>query len=140
MARKPVKPTVFISHTKRNHGFVQKLAADLERDGCNVWLDDVDLHIGDGLPEGIHSAIKASHFLVAVLSKSSVKQPWVLVELAHAYTKTVVEGKRFILPIVVTECELPAFLEGRKYGDFKKWRQPAEYQTAYERLLAAIRA
>ena len=39
-------PKVFISHTSADHELVEKFAVDLERDGCEVWLDDVKMHIG----------------------------------------------------------------------------------------------
>lgn len=130
------EPKVFISHTSADHEFVYRLAADLERDGCDVWLDDVKIHIGDSLPDEIHTAIADAHFVVAVLSCTSVEKPWVRDELSHAVATTVTKekGKRFILPCVIDPCELPPALKHRLYADFAT--QP--YEEGYRKLLRTI--
>ncbi len=131
----PTRPKVFISHTSADHEFVEKLGADLERDGCQVWTDEAKLHIGDSIPDEIQTAIGEAHFVIAVLSKASVKRPWIQEELREAIERQIREKKkRFILACVIEDCNLPGYLKARKYADFAT----NPYSEAYQGLLNAI--
>ena len=110
------------------------MAADLERDGCDVWVDDVKLHIGDSIPEKVHDAIQGSHFVVAVLSRISVCRPWVREELRAAVAASVEKGERFVLPCVIEACDVPSYLRDKVYADFVR----LEYPHAYAKLRDAI--
>ena len=65
------KPKVFISHSSKDHEFVHGLAADLERDSVDCWVDEGEVKVGDRLRDKIERGIEQSDFMIVVLSKAS---------------------------------------------------------------------
>src|SRR5713101_460460 len=76
-------PSVFLSHSSKDKEFVRHLAGELIREEITVWLDEVELRVGDNL-SGIESSIRASDYLVVVLSKAAVESGWVEREIEVA--------------------------------------------------------
>ena len=111
--------TVFISYSHADKEFARRLAADLRRAGCRVWIDEGELNVGDRLMPKIRAALDEMKFVVAVLSGTSVKSEWVKVELDLAMNRELKQKAVVVLPVVVDDVELPAFLEGKLYADFR---------------------
>ena len=111
-------PRVFISHGSKDKPFVRKLTADLERNGVAVWLDEKDIRVGDSIRQSIEDALDCSDFGIVVLSKNSIKRPWVKLELDALYTLEAKRKRSLILPAVIEPLTLPLFLQGKKYADF----------------------
>lgn len=129
-------PTVFISYSHADAAFVDQLAADLQKNDLDVWIDKWQIRVGDSIVEKIDAGLARADFLVVVLSKSSVVSPWVRQELDAALVRTI-ESKvgAFLLPVVIEECDIPQLLRARMYADFQ--RDPI---AALGELLTAIRA
>ena len=83
-----------------------------------VWLDEAEIQIGDSLTRKIAEGIEHSRFIAVFLSPKSVEAPWVQKELDLAINREIKGGKVVVLPLVIEKCDLPAFLEGKLYGDF----------------------
>jgi hypothetical protein len=122
-----VKRSVFISYSHADKTFARRIAADLQRVGCRVWIDEGELNVGDRLMPKIRAAIEDMDFVVAVLSNTSVESEWVKVELDLAMNRELKQKEVIVLPIIVDEVELPAFLAGKLYADF---RQSKDYQIS----------
>lgn len=128
-------PKVFLSHHSGDKEFVRRLAARLAQGGVETWVDEVNLHIGDSLPDEIGPAIHASDFVVAVISRSSLRSKWVKKELSIALARETASGKRFVLPVMIDYCRLPAFLSDKVYADFT---EPDQFDVAVARLFQAM--
>jgi len=70
------QPRAFISYSHADKGFVTDLVSELTALGVGVWIDEVDLVIGDSLIEKLGHAIRESDFLVAVISPTSLHSSW----------------------------------------------------------------
>lgn len=110
--------TVFISHSHMK-SFVRRLAGDLAKTGITCWVDEAEMQIGDSLLQKIHDGISRAGYLAAVLSRHSVKSTWVRRELEAAITEELESGGVKVLPLLLSDCELPRFLRGRLYADFR---------------------
>lgn len=126
-------PKVFISYSSADLAFAKKLANELRSEGIDVWYDQWEIKVGDSIVQKIDDGIKSSDFLIVVLSKNSVKSKWVKEELASASILTISKGA-FVLPILIEECDLPAFLAHRRYANFLD-----DPQQAFRDLLSAIK-
>ena len=51
---------VFISHSHQDKPFARRLATDLAQASTDVWIDEVEIKIGDSLIARIQDAIEAS--------------------------------------------------------------------------------
>jgi hypothetical protein len=124
---------VFLSHSSIDRPFVDRLAFDLERVNVGVWYDKWEIRVGDSLIEKISQGIESSDYLAIVLSPDSVKSEWVKREVNAALIRELEEKEVVILPILITDCEIPILLREKKYADFRK-----SYEDGFEELLFAV--
>ena len=127
--------SIFLSHSHSDKLFVRRLAHDLRSFGIHVWLDEAELMIGDSLIEEISKAIDSMEYLGVILSSNSVNSRWVKEEVERAMNQQI-NGKQIkVLPILLEDCELPWFLEGKLYADF---RSPTQYNNALKQILRRL--
>ncbi|HWW60698.1 MAG TPA: toll/interleukin-1 receptor domain-containing protein, partial [Thermoanaerobaculia bacterium] len=116
-------PSVFICHSHRDKPFARKLAVALAAGGFKVWIDEAEIGIGESLIDKIESGIIQSTHLVAILSNESVSSRWCREELKLAITRQIGGKDITVLPLVLEDCELPGFLQEKKYADFRNARR-----------------
>jgi formylglycine-generating enzyme required for sulfatase activity len=115
--------SIFLSHNHADKPFVRRLAKDLQDAGVRVWLDEAEMMVGDSLIERIRQGIDEMEYLGVILSQNSVRSEWVKREVDIAMNQEI-EGKRVkVLPLVIENCELPGFLKGKLYADFRNRRK-----------------
>ena len=130
---------VFLSHNHLDKPFVRMLAADIKASSINVWLDELEIKIGDSLIVKIAEAIDHAAYVVAFLSPSSIKSNWVQKELSIAITLGINNNRVFVLPLLIGELEtkqIPVFLIDQLFADF---RQPCKYDIAFRELLQRLK-
>lgn len=117
-------PGVFLSHNWNDKWFVRKLAAELQSYDVCVWLDEAEIKIGESLIEKVHDAIGRAKYVIAVISKNSVKSQWVKQELQVAMSMQITRGEIRILPIIIEDVgeEMPIYLRDKLFGDFRDQR------------------
>jgi hypothetical protein len=91
---------LFISHAGEDKESVARpLARALQSRGWSVWLDELELTIGDSLSGRIDGALAKSRFGVVILSRAFFAKPWPQRELAGLAAREVVAGTKVILPV-----------------------------------------
>lgn len=126
-----MRPSAFISYSRQDADFVRRLVAGLERQGCDVYIDEDDITAAGAWREEIQDGIAGSDNIISVLSPSFVQSPECRSELEHALAS----GKRLI-PILLTKCEnIPPELAARNYVSFQ---QDGEFEASLEILLRAL--
>lgn len=90
---------LFISHASEDKGTARPLSKALEARGWSVWLDELELTVGDSLSGGIDAALARSRFGVVVLSPSFFVKQWPQRELAGLAAREVDAGSKVILPV-----------------------------------------
>jgi hypothetical protein len=102
---------VFLSHASEDKASVARpLAQALETRGWSVWLDELELQIGDSLHGHLDRALSRSRFGVVVLSQAFLDKRWTQRELAALAAREVSTGDKVILPVwhEITHEELAA--------------------------------
>lgn len=129
-----VRPSVFIGHSSVDKPFVRRLVTQLNNDGVETWLDELEIRIGESIHQKVNEGLKRSDFFIVVLSQASVKSPWVQEELSSAahIEKYAAKGV-FILPILLEECDVPPLLLDRRYANLKD-----DPESAYQELLDSL--
>lgn len=90
---------VFVSHASEDKDAVARpLAAALRALGVSVWLDEVEMKIGDSLRRKIDQGIRSSRFGLVILSEQFFAKGWTQYELDGLVTRTV-SGEQNLLPI-----------------------------------------
>lgn len=127
--------SIFLSHSHKDKPFVRRLADDLKRRGVRVWVDEAEMLIGDSLISKIGDAIDSMDFVGAVLSEHSVMSAWVTRELEIALNHEIAGRRVKVLPLIVDRCEIPPFLAGKVYGDF---RDESRYKDTVDLLMRRL--
>jgi hypothetical protein len=125
---------IFISYSRKDKAFVQRLTGDLQRHGVAVWIDQEGLKAGSPDWEyAVRKAIRASRGVVLVASPASAGSDYVRDELriAAMYKRQVIpvwaSGRRWM------DC-IPMGQGGRQRIDARG----AQFEAGLEQLLVAL--
>jgi hypothetical protein len=121
--------TLFLSYSRRDVEFADRLAKDLKKQGFGVWWDCWEMGIGDSFPREIKEALSKSAWFAIILSPNSVDSPWVEKELNMALILET-DGAVKILPILHEPCEIPLLLRDKVWANFT-----LSYEEGLEALL-----
>lgn len=125
---------IFLSHASVDKPFVEKLAEDLKKLDLEVWYDKWEIKVGEGILWKIEEGILESDYLVIVISKEAWESEWVRMEITSAWQKQIEKKGHYILPVYYRACEIPLFLRGIKYADFRE-----DYEQGLQELTAVFR-
>lgn len=125
MAQSPKK--VFISYSRENRDFAERLVGSLRASGLEVWFDK-QIRTGTEWDEVLEQQIKNADHLVIVLSKHSVESDYVKNEMFYAQ-----QNNTMVNLIMIEECSLPLAMARMHYIDFTEG-----YDRGVERLVADI--
>jgi hypothetical protein len=128
-----VPPNVFISYSTKDESFVTNLATDLKQLNLGVWVALWDIKVGQSLVSRIQEGISASDYVIAVISSHSANSAWVQKELNTAIYRVLSGKLRAVLPVIIEECDIPAFLLETKFVDFR-----SSYTKGVEDLLSVL--
>jgi hypothetical protein len=121
---------LFLSYSHKNKRFIERLAADLREHHVDVWLDTIEIEVGDQVHLSIEQGIAQSRFFCLALSPASLASYYVRrVEYEAAFSRLIQEKRdSFILPMIIQEIKepLPPRLVGLHYLNFTNRKLYAE--------------
>lgn len=125
---------IFISYSRADKAFVDRLARDIERDKeLDVWTDREDISGGEDWYSAIGRAIRECAAFVLVLTPSSASSEKVAQELSLAD-----KHHKRIIPLVCKTCEvtdeLDLMLARRQWIDFTP-----DYDDGLRRLIGTLK-
>ena len=112
------RSSIFISYSRKDRIFARQLASDLEKRDIKVWIDEGEILVGDSLLTKIQKAIDEMDYLGVILTPNSVNSKWVIVEVETAMNQEISGNKVKVLPILAERCEIPNYLQRKKYANF----------------------
>jgi hypothetical protein len=104
---------VFFSYAQADAPLATLLAEGLRSKGVDVWIDFIELRVGDSLQSRIPKTIEEATFVVALISPHSVESRWCTFELSLAMAKELENGRVVVLPLRVGDVRLPASLRDK---------------------------
>jgi hypothetical protein len=110
----PIK--IFISYSRNDGPFVDRLQADLQSRGFDAWVDRRRLEGGQDWQEMIEGAINRSNVVLIVLSPDAIESPWVRREIGYAQDN----GKLLIPLKLKTVSQVPIRLNGIQWVNFER--------------------
>jgi hypothetical protein len=121
-------PLAFFSYSRKDSDFALRLAEDLRAAGANVWLDQLDIELGQRWAREVETALISCPLVLVILSCSSVESPNVQNEITFA-----LEEKKVIIPILYGECRILLELRGLQFADFR-----TDYDRGFRTLLKTL--
>jgi hypothetical protein len=123
---------IFISYSRADRYFAYELIADLLNHGYPVWLDSLNITIGDSLLRTLELAVEQSARVLVLVSADAMSSGWVERELAWARDKER-PGNNAILPVLTSAAKLPRWLSDRLWVDLS-----VSYNKGLDDLLDAL--
>ncbi len=117
-ASRPLK--IFLCHSSGDKPEVEKLYEYFSQQGADPWLDSEKLLPGQDWNYEINKALDNSDVILLCLSKKSVdKEGYVQKEIRLALDRALEmpEGRIFLIPGKLQECELPRRLQSYQWVD-----------------------
>ncbi len=124
----PQEFDVFISYSSSDHAWVENLRNTLSSKGIRVWLDKDQIRPGDLFIDALETGIASSKCVALVVSLNSSRSGWVKEEYHRALA---LRTQLRLIPLLLTDTELPGFLASRKWIDF---RDPEQFDQRIEEL------
>ena len=123
------KQKIFFSYSRVDADlFALKLAADLQKAGANLWVDQLNIELGKLWDEEVEKALDSADCVLFIATEKSTTSNNVLDEVYYA-----MEEKKQVIPVIATKCTLPFRLKRLQYIDFT-----VNYEASLERLLGAL--
>ncbi|HWE40067.1 MAG TPA: toll/interleukin-1 receptor domain-containing protein [Isosphaeraceae bacterium] len=136
--------TCFISYSKKDREFVQRLRDQLNEIGVDYWYDDERLKGGQNISDSVVQAIEDRDKTILVLSNNSIASEWVTVEIKQAF-KEEERRKNVVLVAVKIDAEIDAAspvlvkIEKTKIVDFSKAiDDPEKFKKPFTELTRAL--
>ena len=125
-------PYVFISYSRQDREFVERLSVALQRAGVETWVDTQNIVAGANWEQEIKKGLLQADVLLYVASAHSGSSGWIELEL-QAY----LGGKGRVIPIVIDDAgptSMPPSLRAFQWADFR-----GDFERATSQLLDGIR-
>jgi WD40 repeat protein len=124
---------VFISYSRRDTPFVQRLASSLEGAGKTSWIDTEGIADAEVFPQAIRSAIEASDAFLFVITPASLASAYCDQEVTYARTleKRIVP----VMRITVPDEDLHDEIRQRNWIPFT---EEDEFDTSVARVVRAL--
>jgi len=124
---------VFISYSRRDAEFVERLGAAIQARGKTVWVDTGGIADAEVFPQAIRNAIEQSDAFVFVISPDSADSNYCEQEVEHAR-----EMRKRIVPVLrrsVPDGRLHEEIRDRNWIPFS---DAADFEPSVDRLLTAL--
>jgi uncharacterized protein YjbI with pentapeptide repeats len=136
----------FISHSSRDHGFAERLHADLQNNGVRCWFAPHDMPIGAKIIDALDEAIRLRDKVLLILSEGAIASDWVEGEVTRAMDEERTRKQVVLFPVRIDDAVMQTseawarLLRGqRNIGDFSRWKEHDSYQKSFERLMRDLR-
>jgi hypothetical protein len=137
----------FIGYSSKDQAFAERLHADLQSKGIRCWFAPEEMDIGDKIRPRIEESICPYDKLLLVLSEHSIASNWVAYEVERALNKEPQGKPNILFPMRLDDAVMKSkaswaddIKSTRHIGDFTNWKNPDDYQKAFDRLLRALKA
>lgn len=131
--KRPLK--VFLCHASVDKPKVRELYRYLKRRGIQPWLDAENLIPGQAWQVEIPKALNTSDVIIICLTKNSIdKEGYVQKEIKFALDRALEmpEGRIFLIPARLEECDLPYSLNNYQWVDLFE-------EAGYAKLMRALK-
>lgn len=128
---------IFISYSRKDKAFVQRLVEALNAQGRDVWVDWENIPLTAEWLEEIYRGIEAANAFAFVISPDSVRSEVCNLELSHA-----LEHRKRLIPIVRREL-VEAYDQAALHPSISShnwvfFREEDDFETAFNKLTTAL--
>ena len=136
----------FISYSHKDESFAQRLHDQLQAKGIRCWLDEHDLKPGDRILDAIDNAIRLHDRVLLCCSQTSLGSWWVKDEVRKTLERERTKSRDILIPLDLDghlhkwTDGLASDIRSRLAADFTRWESDTRFDSAFEKLVKALRA
>lgn len=124
---------IFITYSRRDIQFVERLHYSLKKSGHDAWIDFEDIGVARDWEREIIDAIEKASICLIVLSPD-----WIASEVCQRELTLIRANKKRIIPIVVREVNPSAVHNAVSSLNWIFFREEDSFEGSYRRLLKVI--
>jgi hypothetical protein len=134
----------FISYSRSDQDFAERLHTDLSNVGVRSWLDVKDIEVGANWRDAIGKAIQAHDKVLLVLSRASLQSQWVSIEIRNCLRLEQDRRKTVLFPIRLDDSvfNVPnpeiSNLRDKQIADFHNWKNKSDYRRVFSQLVRSL--
>ena len=125
------RPYVFISYSRQDREFVERLSRELQQAGVQTWTDTQNISAGANWQQEIEKGLLQADVMLYVASGHASSSNWIEFEV-QAFLK----GNGRLIPLVIDDAgpaSMPPSLQAIQWVDFR-----GDFQSALAQLLDGI--
>ena len=126
-------PQVFITYSRKDKDFTQRLAESLKNSGVNVWIDFERMTVSEGWMDEIVQGIQSSDGYIFILSPDSLKS-----KVAAEELKIAVDNTKRIIPIVIRDIDYKEVPIELSHLNWIYMRSQDDFSSSISKVLDAI--
>ena len=137
----------FISYSGKDRNFIEKLNADLQKEGIRCWFAPEEMKMGDKSRQRINQQIRIREKLLLVLSKFSIESTWIQQEVEAALEEEHNRNRSVLFPIRLDDSCLDGekdwlvnLQKTHRTYDFSAWDNWEVYYSQLMHLLRDLEA
>jgi len=104
--------SIFLSYSSNDRPFALGFAKELQKQGVNVWIDQLGIKLGENWDNAIEEALDKSNTFLLLISPTSITSQNVQDEVSIA-----INSEKKLVPILIKKCDLPMRWQRRQYAD-----------------------
>lgn len=108
---------IFLSHASADKPLARRISNYLLERRINVWLDEVDIRVGESIPEKVADGLASSAAICLLVSKAASSSQWVAREY-NSFLHEAIHGTKVIIPCRIDSTPMPVLIRDIKYADF----------------------
>jgi len=109
-------PKVFISYSRKDSEFAQKIYSALEQENVAVWIDCQAIGVGQSFTAAITEALNEADYYLLLISENSNKSTWVQREISAAFEQAQKRNLP-VIPFLLSQADVPLAFKGLVYID-----------------------
>ncbi len=127
---KEIESDVFISYSREDQNFANKLKLSLEQEGLNVWWDE-DLIAGTRFSKVIEEVISKTSCVIVLWSSNSINSNWVISEASEAMIR------KKLVPVLIEDINPPIQFRQIHSVNLVNWNFSST-ENKYQKLIQSI--
>ncbi len=124
---------VFVSYSRRDADFVQRMASSLEERGKSVWIDTQGIADTEVFPQALRSAIEGSDAFLFVITPDSVASDFCEQEVTYARSL-----EKRIVPALRAPVPDPAIPEEIRHRNWIPFTEAEDVDASLDRVVRAL--
>ena len=112
--------TIFINFLHCDKAFADKLVILVSQRNLDCCIEHCEFSEGESLIKKIEAADDGTSAILVVLSKESAASAWCKEGLSAGLMRELDDKRAVIIPVLLEDCEIPGFAQGRQIADFHK--------------------